>query len=82
MPEDDVKIFKEACEIYTKWRYTDINSLDQWCKLTNEMYDFVVKYVDNRLALHLGIGIMDTFDELYKDGAKPPIPDYFGRKDL
>lgn len=82
MPEEDAKIFGEAYKLYEKWRGTDIHTLDQWCQLTNEMYDLVEKHVDSRLALRLAIGIMDTFDDLYRDGQKPPMPDYFGRSDL
>lgn len=82
MPEEDAKIFAEAYNLFDKWRGTEIHTLDQWCQLTNEVYDFVVEHVESRLALRLAIGIMDTFDDLYKDGQKPPMPDYFGRSDL
>ena len=50
--------------------------------MTTEFHDFILRHNESRLALRLAIGIMDTFDDLYRDGAVPAVPDYFGRNDL
>ena len=82
MPEEDGKTFYDIYQLYEKWRGIEINTIDLWMAVTNELYDFVVAHGSSPLAVRLAIGVMDTFDDLYKDGLKPAIADYFGRSDL
>ena len=82
MPEEESMIFGEAYRFYEKWRGTEIRTPEQWALLTAELHNFVLDHAGNRLALRLAAGLMDTFDDLYKGGQKPEIPDYFGRSDL
>ena len=82
MPEEDGKTFYDIYQLYEKWRGIEINTIDLWMAVTNELYDFVVSHGSSPLAVRLAIGVMDTFDDLYKDGLKPAIADYFGRSDL
>ena len=82
MPEEDGKIFGEAYQLYDKWRGILISELSQWEQLTAELHTFVCKYPESRLAMRLAVGLMETFDDLYKNGAKPAMPDYIGRGDL
>ena len=82
MSEDDRNIFAWIYHCYAKWRAIQITELAQWQQLTAELHGFVCQHKDSRLALRLAIGIMDTFDDLYHDGNKPPRPDYFGRTDI
>ena len=71
MPEEDGKTFYDIYQLYEKWRGIEINTLDLW-----------IAHGSSPLAVRLAIGVMDTFDDLYKDGLKPAIADYFGRSDL
>ena len=82
MPEEDGKIFGEAYTLYEKWRSVLIDKPEQWIQVTNEMQAFVSRHENSRLALRLAIGIMDTLDDLYKGGKRPPVADYLGRSDL
>lgn len=82
MPEEDAKIFGEAYALYEKWRSVLITELDQWLQITNEFHQFVERNSGNPLALRLATGIMDTFDDMYRNGKQPVIPDYIGRGDL
>lgn len=84
MPEEDAKIFSEAYEIYSKYRWTEMRTEEQWISLADECRDFAEKHRwrENALAFHLAQAVLDTLGEMYRNGKKPPIPDYFGRSDL
>ena len=82
MPEEDAKVFGEAYQLYEKWRSVLIDTPEKWIQVTNEMHQFVCRNESSRLALRLAIGIMDTLDDLYKGGQRPPVADYLGRSDL
>lgn len=82
MSEEDAKIFQEAYQLYDKWRGVEIRTGEQWIQVTNEMQKLCLDHPGNRLAMRLAIGLMDTIDDLYHDGAVPAVPDYFGRNDL
>ncbi len=82
MPEEDKQIFREVYELYDKWRGTLIQTQDQWLLITAEFYALVQKFQNSRLALHLVTGVMDHFDEMYRNGNIPTMPSYLGREDL
>ena len=84
MPDEDGNIFAEACRIYEKYRWTEMKSPEQWMELADEVRDFAEKHRwrENALALRAGMMLMDVFSDMYRDGKKPEIPDYFGRSDL
>lgn len=82
MPEEDKQIFREVYELYDKWRGTQIQSEEQWLLITAEFYALILNHPNSRLALHLVTGVMDHFDEMYRNGNKPPMPSYLGREDL
>ena len=83
MPDEDGKIFSEAFELYNKYRWHEIQT-DEWIQLSNDIRDFAEahQWKDNPLAKYIGFMLLDVFNELYKNGNKPAIPDYFGRSDL
>ncbi len=83
MPETDEKIFGEAYELYNKYRWRilkDENFLD----LSNDIAALAARYdfQRNPLANRLSLMLFDVFNDLYKDGRVPAMPDYFGRSDL
>ena len=82
MPEEDARIFQEAYQLYDKWRGVQIRTCEQWIQVTLDMQKLCLDHPGNRLAMRLAIGLMDTIDDLYHDGAVPAVPDYIGRVDL
>ena len=84
MPEEDAKIFSEAFEIYNKYRWTEMKTPEQWEALTNEVGAFADRHQwrTNQLTKRIGHMLLDIFSDMYRNGRKPSIPDYFGRDDL
>ena len=83
MPEHDEKIFGEIYEIYNKYRWKQLSKEDL-ILLTSELGTFAEKYnwKENPLAFHLADAMISVFDDLYRNGKVPKIPDYIGRSDL
>lgn len=84
MNENEEKAFKAAYGFYAKWRETVIETDEQWQELADDVELFAKETdVDHcPLAGHLLIAILDTLNDLYKDGMKPMPAGYFGRDDL
>ena len=82
MPEEDKQIFREVYELYDKWRGTLMETEEQWMTITAEFYTVIQRHPGNRLAIHLATGIMEHFDEMYRNGNKPKMPSFIGREDL
>lgn len=82
MSDEDAKIFQEAYQLYDKWRGIQIKTEQQWIQVTTEFHEFVCRNNSCPLATRLAIGLMDTIDDLYHNGAVPAVPDYIGRSDL
>lgn len=82
MPERDREIFAKACRIYETWRGVVLGSPEQWARVTEDLARLAAEYPDSALALRLAIGLMETFEDLYRDGKVPEIADYFGREDF
>ena len=81
MPETDERIFGEVWNIYNNYRWRELKQ-DDFVKLSNELAALAELHKGNPLAMNLALALFDTFNELYRNGAKPKIPDYFGRSDL
>lgn len=83
MPED-AKIFGECYELYEKYRSVLIETDEQWTALAVDVRDFAERndWRNNPLANRLALSLLDTFNDMYRNGRKPAIPDYFGRSDL
>ena len=82
MPENDARIFGEAYEIYNKWRWKVIRP-EEFLDLNMELADFTARNDQNNpLTLRLAVALFETFDDLYRNGNVPAIPDYIGRCDL
>ena len=84
MPEEDAKVFQGAFEIYNKYRWTEMTSDTQWKALWDELRDFseAHRWRENVLVTAMASMLVDVFCDLYRDGKKPAIPDYFWRSDL
>ncbi|MBO7710587.1 MAG: hypothetical protein J6S83_08970 [Lachnospiraceae bacterium] len=83
MPEQDEKIFGEVYEIYNKYRWKQMER-EELIFLSSDLANIAQKYgfKKNPLAWHLTNAILDVFDDLYRDGKVPEVPDYIGRSDL
>ena len=83
MPEQDEKIFGEVYEIYNKYRWKQMER-EELISLSSDLANIAQKYgfKKNPLAWHLTNAILDVFDDLYRDGKVPEVPDYIGRSDL
>ena len=83
MPETDEKIFGEAYELYNKYRWRILKDED-FLDLSNDIAALAARYdfQRNPLANRLSLMLFDVFNDLYKDGRVPAMPDYFGRSDL
>ena len=83
MPEQDEKIFGEVYEIYNKYRWKQMER-EELIFLSSDLANIAQKYgfKKNHLAWHLTNAILDVFDDLYRDGKVPEVPDYIGRSDL
>ena len=83
MPEGDSTLFRDAYEVWKKWRGKIISPWE-WeqvyqdiCKVAND-HD----WKNNPLALHLCSALVDTFDDLYRDGKTPVLAGFIDRGDL
>ena len=83
MPETDEKIFGEAYELYNRYRWRILKDED-FIQFSNDIATLAAKYdfQHNPLANRIALMLFDTFNDLYKDGRVPALPDYFGRSDL
>ena len=83
MPETDEKIFGDAYEIYNKYRWRILKEED-FLQLSNDIAAMAQKYdwQHNPLADRMAQMLFDVFNDFYKDGRVPAVPDYFGRSDL
>ena len=83
MPETDEKIFGEAYDLYNRYRWRILKD-DDFIQFSNDITAMAVKYdfTHNPLANRIAEMLFDVFNDLYKDGRAPAMPDYFGRSDL
>lgn len=81
MNEKERNAFRMSVEFYTKWRETVIERDEQWQEFAADVGRFAKEAdVDNcPLAGHLLTAIVETFNDLYRDGRKPMPAGFFGR---
>ena len=84
MNENEEQAFRAAYMFYARWRETIIETDEQWQLLTEDvgLYAKNENIDHNPLAAHLLTAVLDTLNDLYKNGAKPLPAGYFGRDDL
>lgn len=84
MNENEMKAFRMAIKVYSKWRETVIETDEQWRELAADvgLYVAATDVDHNPLAGHLLVAILETINDLYKGGMKPMPAGYFGRDDL
>ena len=83
MPSEDEKIFGDIYNLYNNYRWRVLSGED-FINLSNDIAAFARDHdwQHNPLANRLAEAMFDVFNDLYKDGHVPVIPDYIGRSDL
>ena len=82
MNENEEQAFRLVYNFYKKWRETVIETEEQWNAFAADVGVLSAQIEGCRLGWHLMYAVLDAFNDLYKDGAKPMPADYFGREDL
>ena len=84
MNEKEENAFRLAIAFYQKWREGIIETEEQWSQFAEDVGRFVADAdCDNcPLAWRLICALLDTFNDLYKNGMKPIPANYFGRNDI
>lgn len=84
MNENEEKAFRITYGFYRRWREIIIERDDQWKEFAKEVgqmgIDLDIEH--NPLGWYLMNAVLDAFNHLYKDGAKPMPAGYFGRDDI
>ena len=84
MNEKENESFRMIYQFYDKWRETIIETQDQWNRFAKdvEKLGLDLDIGHNPLGWRLMNAVLDTFNDLYKNGMKPVPAGYFGRDDL
>ena len=84
MDENEQKAFRKAYEFYDYWRNVVIETDEQWKQLADDfrMFSANMDTDHNTLAFHLLEAVLDTLNDLYRNGKKPVTANYFGRDDI
>ena len=84
MNEKDAKSWQICCDFYRKWRETVIETDEQWGQFSEDVGRLgqALDIDNNPLGFRLMCAVLETFNDLYKDGMKPMPANYFGRDDL
>ena len=84
MNEKENESFRFVYQFYDKWRETIIETQEQWDRFAKDVGRLALDLdIDhNPLGWHLMNAVLDTINDLYKNGMKPVPAGYFGRDDL
>ena len=84
MNEKEENAFKLAVAFYAKWREDILETEEQWSAFAEDVGKYVADADCDHcpLAWRLIGALLDTFNDLYKDGMKPIPANYFGRADI
>lgn len=84
MSEQEEKAFRAVYEFYEKWRSIIIETDEQWAAFGAEL-GVLAAQIDaahNPLGYHLADAMIETFNDMYRDGMLPVPANYFGRDDI
>ena len=84
MNETEAGIFRKIVAFYDKWRNNIIETDEQWKQFSDDvgMLGRDPDINGTRLGWHLLEAVLDTFNDLYRNGMKPMPANYFGRDDI
>ncbi len=84
MPDEENRVFSDFYQIYSKYRGHEMTTDEDWGNLAKEVAACAELHHWQTCALAKWMAnmIMDTMNDLYKNGNKPVIADFIGREDL
>ena len=81
MTEHEQQMFRLVIAFYDKWRSVIIETDEQWNEFAQDLKQLEAKLTPP-LGYHLMDAVVDTINDLYRNGMKPVQENYFGRDDL
>ena len=84
MTENEQKSFELCARFYARWREITIDTNKQWEDFAEDVGRLAadLSAVPCPLGVHLLEAVLDSINDLYKNGMKPVTVSYFGRADL
>lgn len=84
MTDNEEKSFKLCYQFYSRWREITIETDKQWEDFAEDVGRLAadLSAVPCPLGQHLLEAVLDSINDLYKNGMKPVVAGYFGRDDL
>jgi len=84
MTDNEEKSFKLCYQFYSRWREITIETDKQWEDFAEDVGRLAadLSAVPCPLGQHLLEAVLDSINDLYKNGMKPVVASYFGRDDL
>ena len=84
MTENEQKSFEICFRFYARWREITIDTDKQWEDFAEDVGRLAadLSAVPCPLGVHLLEAVLDSINDLYKNGMKPVAVGYFGRADL
>ena len=84
MTENEQKSIEISIRFYAKWREITIDTDQQWEAFAEDVGRMVadLSAVPCPLGVHMLEAVLDSINDLYKNGMKPVTVSYFGRADL
>lgn len=84
MNEKEEQAFRLVYGFYAKWRGTIIETDEQWKQFADDIGQLGrdLDIDNNPLGWRMMYAMVETFNDLYRDGRKPMPAGYFGRDDL
>ena len=81
MSEQEKNDFRVIYNFYDRWRSTIIETDDQWCDFALDIAK-TSEELSRPFGWHLLDAVINTINDLYRNGAKPDAVGYLGRADL
>ena len=83
MTEREQNAFRIVIGLYGKWRSVEMKTDEQWEAFGAEIGQAWKEMgPDLPLGFRLLEAVLETFSDMYRDGKKPEMQNYFGRTDL
>ena len=84
MTDNEEKSFKLCYQFYSRWREITIETDKQWEDFAEDVGRLAadLSAVPCPLGQHLLEAVLDSINDLYKNGMKPVVAGYFGRDDI
>ena len=84
MTDNELESFKLCFRFYEKWRECTIETDQQWLDFAKDVGRLAadLSVVPCPLGQHMFEAVLESINDLYKNGMRPVTQNYFGRDDL